>query len=210
MSSVSYKRVGSVEQYLRAYAEPEAALAPARGAVRTRRVVPGCAESVDFLDGYTRAFEGAPGPTLCVVVVNGAEDAEPAVHAENARCFAQLLDRLIDPARVAETPALWWGRLRRAPSAELLVVDRQSVSFRLPEKQGVGLAGARFRPPLALYARERCARLDCEPATPTWTCRTIFPSWNGGMRRRGHDLPVRARRERSGDVDRASALSTSF
>jgi hypothetical protein len=154
VSSVAYKRVGSVEQYLRVYAEPEAALA-GRLTRRFERavVVPVCAESADFLEGYTRAFEGARGATLCVVVVNGSEDAEPAVHAENARCFAELLDRLIDPARVAETPALWSGRLRRAPSAELLVVDRQSASSRLPEKQGVGLArriGSDIA--LALYA----------------------------------------------------------
>jgi hypothetical protein len=141
MSSFAYKRVGSVEQYLRVYAEPEAGLALRLAEPFERAlVVPVCGESADFLDGYTRAFQSARGATLCIVVVNGARDADADVHAVNQRCFEELLERLIEPTALAEQPALWWGRLRSAPTASLLVVDRQSVRARLPEKQGVGLA----------------------------------------------------------------------
>lgn len=157
MSSSSYKRVGSVEQYLRVYAEPEAALALRLTPVFERAiVVPVCAESAEFIDGYTGAFQSARGQTLCVVVVNGARDAEAAVHAANARCFAELLRRLSEPLLVADMPQLWVGRLRCAPAATLLVVDRQSAGARLPEKQGVGLArriGADIA--LALHAAQR-------------------------------------------------------
>jgi hypothetical protein len=157
VSSSAYKRVGSVQQYLRVYAEPEAALAlrltdPFERAV----VVPVCGEAADFLEGYTRAFRSARGATLCIVVVNGAHDADAGVHAANQRCFEELLAQLIEPRPLAERPASWWGRLRSAPTASVLVVDRQSVTARLPEKQGVGLArriGADMA--LALYDAQR-------------------------------------------------------
>jgi len=214
MPAVSYKPLGSVEQYLRVYAEPEAALAMhVREHFERAVVVPVFGESADFLDGYLRAFESAAGQTLCIVVVNAARDADPALHAANERCFTELLARMTAPSAITQEPAAWLGRLASAESATLLLVDRQSLGVRLPEKQGVGLA-RRIGADIALSLHgtgklksEWIATSDADVALPA--------DYFAGIERVGGEAVVVAYpflhvASGAADVDRASMLYETF
>ncbi|HEX9618499.1 MAG TPA: hypothetical protein VF989_00100 [Polyangiaceae bacterium] len=124
----------TVRQYLELYAEPDAALAERVGATYQHvLVVPACREAPGFHQGYLAAARSAPGRVLCVVIVNGADDAPVAVHRQNG----VLLESLTGSARrTLPSEAVW----RREDDFDLFVVDRASEGRRLPPKQGVGLA----------------------------------------------------------------------
>jgi hypothetical protein len=117
---VSVERDKAVRQYLARYAAPEVALAASvPGDYAHVIVVPACAEDARCIAGLASA---AREPVLAIVVVNGTEDADLAVHRANATLLAALADQ----------PSL--GAL------EVMVVDRASAGRRLPAGQGVGLA----------------------------------------------------------------------
>ena len=80
-------------QYRVRHAEPEAGLAAlCRDSFDMVLVVPVCAESATFVDGY-RAAAPAAGRLLVIVVLNGRVEAGDAVHAANAECFGELRSR---------------------------------------------------------------------------------------------------------------------
>ncbi len=121
-------------QYRRRYAEPEAALAAlCPGFFDFVMVVPVCAEPAAFVDGY-RAAVPAAGRLLLIVVLNGREGADDAVHASNAECFREL------NARFTLHELGRGGWLSRESGMSVLVVDRFTADRRLPSRQGVGLA----------------------------------------------------------------------
>jgi hypothetical protein len=128
----------AVEQYLTRYAEKEA-----RGRLSLPTsyahvlVVPVCREGAGLLDGYEGAASAARGRVLCILVVNGREDASPDTHVVNARLWGALLQRLRGVRPVEGSSRVFFGE---GTSFDLLLVDRQSPSARLPSGEGVGLA----------------------------------------------------------------------
>ena len=119
----------SVEGYLQRYAEPEVSLLSDLSGSWARAVVVPCCDEFEgiptLLDSLQIAACEAGGSSLAVLVINAREDASDAVHATNARLLQSL-----------------GGAGVRGYSAALdvLVIDRSSVSRRLPSDQGVGLA----------------------------------------------------------------------
>lgn len=152
----------ATDQYLERYAEPESRLAAEfRSDRRYARVlvVPACRERVALLDGYTAAAAAAPGPVLCVLVVNAPADAADGVHASNAELLAELRARLV-PLGAWGGEQVWLGR---DADFDVLVVDRASSGRLLPAKQGVGMA----------------RRIGCDLALALWrrghvTCQQLF------------------------------------
>ncbi|HEX3594065.1 MAG TPA: hypothetical protein VHU80_03155 [Polyangiaceae bacterium] len=129
----------AVSKYLATWAEPETRLAASIAGVYERcLVVPACREQGGLLDGYVRAAATSPGRTLCVLVVNGAEDAPARHHAENA-AFLGRLGAVLRRARPLEGTLAWFGE-PPGDGLDVLVVDRASEGLRLPSKTGVGLA----------------------------------------------------------------------
>ena len=96
-------------------------------------VVPVCAESAAFVDGYRVAARGA-GRLLVIAVLNGRAGADDSVHALNAECFRRL------SSRFALRGVGRGGWLGHDASMSVLVVDRFTTGRRLPSRQGVGLA----------------------------------------------------------------------
>ena len=96
-------------------------------------VVPVCAESAAFVDGYRAAARRA-GRLLLIAVLNGRIGADDSVHALNAECVRALSSRF-------RLSALGdWGWLGHDASMSVLVIDRFTSAHRLPSRQGVGLA----------------------------------------------------------------------
>ena len=121
-------------QYRDRYAEPESVLASLCPDVfDCVVVVPVCAESAAFVDGYRAAARRA-GRLLIIAVLNGRAGADESVHALNAECFREL------SARFSLRALGRGGWLGRDASTSLLVVDRFTTDRRLPSRQGVGLA----------------------------------------------------------------------
>ena len=121
-------------QYRDRYAEPESGLAAVcPDSFDVVMVVPVCAESATFVDGYRSAALGADR-LLVIVVLNGREGADESVHALNARCLDDLRSQF--SLRELE-PGGWLGHDGRM---SVLVVDRFTANRRLPSSQGVGLA----------------------------------------------------------------------
>ena len=121
-------------QYRHRYAEPEATLAArCPGAFDMATVVPVCAESASFVDGYQAAARHA-GRLLVIVVLNGREGADDSVHASNAACARELGERF----SLQELGDGGW--LGHDAGMHVLVVDRFTDTRRLPSRQGVGLA----------------------------------------------------------------------
>lgn len=130
--------LGSIEQYLERYAEPEARVGGALDrSFRRVLAVPVCNEAAGLLGGLEAALGAEPGTALCIVVVNAPLDAKEEVHRQNAALFGDLQARLRAPRRMSLEPPIWFGEMG---SYSLLLVDRQSAEHRLPLKQGVGLA----------------------------------------------------------------------
>ena len=96
-------------------------------------VVPVCAESATFVDGYDAAAAG-PGHLLIIAVLNGRVGAEESVHALNTQCLRDLSSRF---SLQELEPGGWLGC---DASMSVLVVDRFTTHRRLPPNQGVGLA----------------------------------------------------------------------
>ena len=129
----------AVRKYLAKWAEPETALA---GSVDARYdrclVVPACRERGALLDGYLGAARSSPGRTLCILVVNGREDASASHHAENAALLDELRAALHGSRFLPHGGAFLGATTESA--LDVLVVDRASAGHRLPPKAGVGLA----------------------------------------------------------------------
>ena len=121
-------------QYRTRHAETEAGLATlCPDSFDMVLVVPVCAESATFVDGY-RSAAPAAGRLLVIVVLNGRADADDTVHAANAECFGALRSRfsLRDLGQ--------GGWLGHDVDMSVLLVDRFTTNRRLPSRQGVGLA----------------------------------------------------------------------
>lgn len=121
-------------QYRDRYAEPESGLAAlCPDSFDAVMVVPVCAESAAFVDGYRAAARDA-GRLLVIAVLNGRVGADDSVHALNAECVRELSSRfsLLELGR--------GGWLGHDASMSLLVVDRFTTDRRLGSRQGVGLA----------------------------------------------------------------------
>ena len=190
-------------QYRGRYAEPESALAAlCPDSFDFVMVVPVCAESATFVDGYRTAARDA-GRLLVIAVINGRGGAKDAVHASNAECFREL------SARFSLRELGRGGWLGRDASMSVFVVDRFTTDRRLPARQGVGLArkiGADIALELIAAGRIRhafFAMMDADARLPEDYFKRIaelepecsaavFPLWH----------------EPSGksDVDRATAL----
>ena len=140
-------------QYRNRYAEPESAVAAlCPDSFDAVMVVPVCAESATFVDGYRTAAQGVDS-VLIIAVLNGRVDAGESVHALNARCLRELTPRFSLRELV---PGGWLGHDARM---SVLVVDRFTRNRRLPSHQGVGLArkiGADIA--LELIVQERVRR----------------------------------------------------
>ena len=190
-------------QYRHRYAEPESGLASyCPGLFDFVMVVPACAESPSFVEGY-RAAASSAGPLLLVVVLNGREGVDDSVHTSNAACFRALNERFL----LREVAQGGW--LGRDEGMSVLVVDRFTAGRRLAARQGVGLArkiGADVALELVASGRVRhpfIAMTDADARLPEDYFRRIaeidpdcsaalFPFWHepGG----------------ESDVDRATAL----
>ncbi len=121
-------------QYRHRHAEPESGLAAlCSGAFDVVVVVPVCAESAAFVDGYRAAARHA-GRLLVIAVINGRVDADQSVHALNAECARQLTTRF------SLRELGHGGLLGHDASMSVLVVDRFTTYRRFPARQGVGLA----------------------------------------------------------------------
>lgn len=144
---------GGSAQYRNRYAEPESAVAAlCPDSFDAVMVVPVCAESATFVDGYRAAAQGADS-VLVIAVLNGRVEADESVHALNARCLRELTSRF---SLRELAPGGWLGHDARM---SVLVVDRFTMNRRLPSHQGVGLArkiGADIA--LELIVQERVRR----------------------------------------------------
>ncbi len=130
----------ALRKYLADHAEPEIALARAvTGKYGRTLVVPACREEPEFVRGYVTAAETSRGRTLCVVVVNGSDEAGCSVHAENQVLLEGLRGALHDVRALPGGPPAWLGALVPG-ELDVLVVDRASPGFFVPRKEGVGLA----------------------------------------------------------------------
>jgi hypothetical protein len=119
----------ATRQYLERHAEPEAQLG---AQLATRRAhglaVPLCAEEPPGVFALLDSCARQSVAKLVVLVVNGSEAHDEAVHRKNAELITALRER--------------YGRsLEGAPGeTRLLLVDRAGDGRRLPARQGVGLA----------------------------------------------------------------------
>jgi len=190
-------------QYRERYAEPESGLALlCPGPFDLVVVVPVCAESAAFVDGY-RAAARAAGRLLVIAVLNGRVGADASVHVSNADCFRGLSTRF----SLRQLGRGGW--LGRDASMSVLVVDRFTTDRRMPSRQGVGLArkiGADIALELIASGQVRhpfIAMMDADATLPedyfgriaeleAGCSAAVFPFW--------HD-PSGER-----DVDRATAL----
>jgi hypothetical protein len=122
------------QKYLAIYAEPEARLvAEISGSWSHVVCIPACDEEDSLLATLAHMAQ-VPGAqeALVVVVLNGREDADEALHHGNARTAMQLRSA----CELKEDPCAL-GSLR---GMNVLLVDRFSEGRRFPPRQGVGLA----------------------------------------------------------------------
>lgn len=152
-----------LDKYLTRYAAFEARSSlelPRR--YRRALVLPVLAEAPTFLRQIAPAFAGERG--LVILVVNATDRARPDQHALNAELMRHLRERATARLALGHAPPIEWLELA---DFDMLVVDRASPGFRLPAKQGVGLArriGADVA--LALHARGAmpCRGFGCTDA----------------------------------------------
>jgi len=125
---------GTVEKYLKGYAEAEIQTMPVgRGRWKYVVCIPACAESGSLMEtlqvmAKVRHAESA----LVVVVINARQSASQRVHESNAETWHEV---------VGDTPydGSGFAHVTRT-GLDVLAVDRWSAGRWLPEKQGVGLA----------------------------------------------------------------------
>ncbi len=136
------QRKDVIAKYLARHAEPEAIVA-SRLDRQTEHVlvVPAHDESPTLLKGLMPAIQtvAARGErVLCIVVVNATDAHSTGVHERNAALLHALARQTAAAAlhTDSETPC-WYAE---ADDFDLLVVDRNSETHRLPSRQGVGLA----------------------------------------------------------------------
>ncbi len=190
-------------QYRNRYAEPESSLAfLVPGSFDFVMVVPVCAESGTFVNGYCAAAHGA-GRLLVVAVLNGRIGTDASVHALNAACFRNLRTRF----SLRELGRGGW--LGREASMSLLVVDRFTPDRRFPPRQGVGLArkiGADIALELITAGRVRhpfFAMMDADASLPVdyfGRIARLEPECSAAL------FPLWHEPSGAGDVDRATAL----
>ena len=146
-------------QYFAHYAEPEARLAASiSDSYSACLVVPVYGEAPSLLDGLGAALEHAAGRVLLVLVVNATESANAETHVSNQRLLAALAARFPEQRPVTEGSVNARGMLGRAPSFDVLWLDRASPGVYIPEREGVGTArkiGGDFA--AALWARGQIA-----------------------------------------------------
>jgi hypothetical protein len=125
----------AVAKYLRVHAEPEAAVAETIDD-RYHHVVaiPASDEEPALLDGFVGTAQRASDEVLCIVVVNGHDQHGPEVHLRNGRCLEALSKRAQGRSIGA---GVWQGTI---DGIGLLLLDRASEGWRVPRRQGVGLA----------------------------------------------------------------------
>jgi hypothetical protein len=125
-------------QYLARYAEPEARIADGLSRrYECALVVPACRESSHLLNGYDDALRAGPAPSLVVLVVNGAVDADERTHSLNSALILALTGGGKPAIRVSHSPPGW---LIEHGEHHLLLIDRATPRHQLPARQGVGLA----------------------------------------------------------------------
>lgn len=162
---------GEGAQYFARYAEPEIALVEEIDEhYSAALVVPACGEAPSLLDGFRSALERARERVLLVLVVNATDAAGGEIHAENERLLAHLAASFADRRALpsGDVGARAW--LARAPSYDLLWLDRASPGARLPPREGVGLARKLGGDLVAaLWARGRlsCRLIACSDADVT-------------------------------------------
>jgi len=165
-------------------------------------VVPVCAESAAFVDGYRVAARGA-GRLLVIAVLNGRAGADDSVHALNAECFRRL------SSRFALRGVGRGGWLGHDASMSVLVVDRFTTGRRLPSRQGVGLArkiGADIALEFIAAGRVRhafFAMMDADARLPEdyfGRIAELEPECSAAV------FPLWHEPSGQGDVDRATAL----
>jgi hypothetical protein len=157
-----------VAKYLARYASREAGLADALGRVLSRPyqhvcVVPAMGESGRLLDGLAPAMRNERA--LCVLVINARDAAERWVHTRNHELIAALHRRAREVVEIAQGPPIWLCRGVAAgdvaaegvaaegvaaegvdadadedATIDVLVIDRARSGWRLPAREGVGLA----------------------------------------------------------------------
>lgn len=124
-------------RYLQQYGEPEAQRAASlRGAWRCVVVIPACAEEDALPATLAHLSRAAPdGGLLIILVINAPEGASAQMIEANARTLAALSKG--GSPLAGEGASMTWSR---APRYDLLLIDRSSDGWRLPAKEGVGLA----------------------------------------------------------------------
>jgi hypothetical protein len=140
-----------VAKYLARYASREAGLAPALSRVLGQPyqhvcVVPAMGESERLVDGLAPAMQHERA--LCVLVINARDAAEPWVHTRNHDLMAALRRRAGEVEDIAQGPPIWLCRGVAAEGTDalagalldVLVIDRARSGWRLPAREGVGLA----------------------------------------------------------------------
>ena len=147
-----------VQQYLSRHASLRVEPVPVLGEYVRALIVPACAESPELLGGYAAAAAAAPGRTLCILVINAAEDASVGTHAANAHCLEALRWRLAPVRPVSLSCPAILGSLSHM---DVLVLDGASPGQRLPRRQGVGLA----------------RRLGCDLALALWHSGQLREPW---------------------------------
>ena len=121
-------------KYLARYAEPEVGnLSWIKGHWDTVVCIPACQEDDSLVETLEKmSAVKAADKALAVVVINGSEDADPAVHQANQQAAEQLRFRCqMDAER---------DSLGKLGCLSVLLLDRFSVERLLPQGQGVGLA----------------------------------------------------------------------
>ena len=102
--------------------------------------IPCLDERPTFVEAVSRAAKLVSGRVLAIIVVNARATAGESVHKANRVLieeFKSMGRRQDGVARVSSSPPAWICDL---DDLDLLVVDRSSDGFHLPEGQGVGLA----------------------------------------------------------------------
>ena len=132
----------TVSKYLDRYAEPESTFG-----ARLRRhtdhilVIPAQDEDATLLEGIYPALNTVSvrgERTLCIVVVNALDESHAPVHTNNQRLLQTL--RAVGrttPLHTQDQTPCWYAE---AKGFDLILVDRNSLGYRLPRGEGVGLA----------------------------------------------------------------------
>ena len=132
----------NIRKYLERYAEPEATFGQ-----RLERhtdhilVIPAQNETSSFLDGIHPALNAVSDRgqrTLCIVVINATGEAPARVHVSNNNLLKALKAHgQTIPLHIQDEPPCWYVM---AAGFDIVLIDRTSQGYRLPAREGVGLA----------------------------------------------------------------------